>query len=171
MSIQNLLKDQLNGRILGWQSPQLCKRKTLFKPLPVKAPFIQVLHVNGNHWVTISNVKPNSDKIFDDTVCIYDSNWTEKSSLSLNTKQQICSFFKCKAKKVFFEFVNVDRQTNGSDCGLYALAFAAELAHGSDPSLFVFDSVNLRDHVLQCIKSEYVTLFPKKRKRRLGLGR
>ncbi len=75
-----------------------------------------------------------------------------KSSVSLEIKQHICSFYKCRAKQVHFDYINVDRQTNGSDCGLYALAYATELVHSGDPSLFVFDSSNLRDHILNCLR-------------------
>ena len=108
----------------------------MFKPLAPEVPFIQVLHVINNHWITASNIKPNSDTIYPDTVCLYDSIWYEKSSISLTTKQHVCSFYKSEASEIRFDFVNVDRQCNGSDCGVYALAFAAELAHGGDPALF-----------------------------------
>ena len=63
MAVQVLLKKQSDGRVFGWQSPQMYKRKD---PLPQNVPFIQVLHVNGNHWIiTVSNIRPKSDPTFD----------------------------------------------------------------------------------------------------------
>ena len=78
---------------------------------------------------------------------LYDSNWYKKSSISLTIKQHVCSFYKSEASEIRLDFVNVDRQCNGSDCGVYALAFAAELAHGGDPALFFWDVDNLRCHI------------------------
>ena len=73
----------------------------MFKPLAPKVPFIQVLHVNNNHWITASN----SDTIYPDTVCLYDSNWYEKSSISLTTKQHVCSFYKSEASEIRFNLL------------------------------------------------------------------
>ena len=108
VSVQCLLKKQTGENIFGWQSPQLSKRKAMFKPLAPKVPFIQVLHVNNNHWITASNIKPNSDTVYPDTVCLYDSNWSEKSSIILTTKQHVCSFYKSEASEIRFNFVNVE---------------------------------------------------------------
>ena len=151
MSIQYLLKNQTHRKIFGWQSTVLCQRKELFKSLPPKMPFIQVLHVNNNHWITVSNIRPNSDTVYPDSVCIYYSNWSAKSSLGHTTRQHICSFLKSKATKLHFDIINVDKQVNGSDCGVYALAFATELAHGSDPSNFIWDTSKMRSHIVSCI--------------------
>ena len=171
MSVQCLLKKQTGGSVLGWQSPQLSKRKSMFNPLPPKIPFIQILHVNGNHWVTVSNMKPKTSEVYPDTVCLYDSNWTEKSTVSLVTMQHICSFFKSDAATLYFDFVNVDRQSNSSDCGVYALAFAAELAHGGDPALFTWDVNNMRGHILNSMRTGFVPPFPKKDERKIRFGK
>ena len=76
-----------------------------------------------------------------------------------------------EAKELHFEYVNVDRQTNFSDCGVYALAFAAELAHGGDSAHYFWDEEGMRNHIIRCLEESYVSPFPKKGKRRLGLGK
>lgn len=45
--------------------------------------------------------------------------------------------------------------TNGWDCGLFAIAFATELVHGSDPSLCHFDTGTMRQHLLCCLEKGY----------------
>ena len=51
------------------------------------------------------------------------------------TKQQICSFMRLEADTLYFDLVNVQRQDNGSDCGVFALANATELTKHRDPVL------------------------------------
>ncbi len=176
---QCLLKKHTEGDILGFQSTQLCKRKKLFNSLPPKVPFIQVMNVNESHWITVSNIRARTDSagnvdIYPDTVCVYDCNWCTKSKISLTTKQEICSFYKPTSSKVHFEYVNVDRQPNSSDCGVFALAFATELAHNSDPTLFCWDINEMRKHLIKhlinCLERGQMTPFPKHSKRRLRLG-
>ncbi len=142
----------------------------MFKPLPLGVPFIQVLHVR-NHWITVSNVKPHSDSIFPDTVCIYDSNWSTEMPMNFATKRQICSFFKSKAKKIYFDIINVERQKDSFNCGAYALAFATELARGGDPASFFWSVGDMRNHILTSLKTGSVLPFPKKKERRLGFGK
>ncbi len=65
-------------------------------------------------------------------VYIYDSLTSKPPSNSLiNTT---CSFFKCEWDSIHFDVVNVQRQSNHYDCGLFAIAYAVELAHGEDPA-------------------------------------
>ena len=49
---QSLLKQQTNGEVFGWQSPQCAK--TTFQPIPQRQRFIQIIHKN-KHWITVSN--------------------------------------------------------------------------------------------------------------------
>lgn len=146
------------------------KKKDLFKPLPAKMPFIQVLHVNGNHWITVSNIRPKSDPTLD-SVGIYDSNWSSTAVVAPNTMQQICSFFKSMAQSITFNMINVERQTNMSDCGVFSLAYATELAYWGDPSVVVWDSDKMRQHIIDSVKNGCVLPFPKLGKRKIGFGR
>ena len=75
-------------------------------------------------------------KIVTDSVCIYDS---LKVSICLDTKKQICSLLQPQGMQLTLDLMNVQHQTNLSDCGLFAIAFATELASQQSPLLCEFD--------------------------------
>ena len=51
-------------------------------------------------------------------------------------------------------------QTNGNDCGLYAIANATALAFGRDPSKEQYIPSKLREHLLKCLEEKEMRLFP-----------
>ena len=94
MSVQCLLKKQSSGSLFGWQSPQLAKRKIMFNQLPPIMPFIQVLHVSvitGSQYPTSNLTLVKHIPI--PFVCMT-AIGLKKTTASLVTMQQICSFFK-----------------------------------------------------------------------------
>lgn len=54
------------------------------------------------------------------------------------------------------------RQRNGFDCGVFAIAFATSLAHGEDPSKLTYVLSQLRKHLAACMELERLTPFPSK---------
>ena len=67
--------------------------------------------------------------------------------------------------------MNVSRQTNAHDCGVYAIAYATELAYGADPITCNWDVMHMREHLLQCLDSGLLTRFPRlPSQRRIRLG-
>ena len=56
--------------------------------------------------------------------------------------------------------VPVQQQHNGSDCSIFAIAFAACLVYGHKPEDFTFDIARMRPHLLQCLKDGTITMFP-----------
>ena len=50
----------------------------------------------------------------------------------------------------------VQQQRNGSDCGVFATC----LAHFIDPVTVDFDISKMRPHLLSCLKSGDINLFP-----------
>ena len=54
-------------------------------------------------------------------------------------------------------------QRGSKDCGLFAIAFATELAFGHDPSNFIFDQSKMRQHLIKCFESRSISRFPKVR--------
>ena len=61
--------------------------------------------------------------------------------------------------------MNIQKQPNGSDCGIFALACATELACGRDPILCEWDVKNMRPYLIEngCM-ARYTA-------RRIGLGK
>ena len=145
-------------------------REFKFKPVLPKQKWVQILHVQSNHWITASNVDVYGDSAKSDIVYIYDS--LLSSTLSLQTKKQICSFVKPKNGQLLtFDIVNVVQQQNINDCGVFALAFAVEIVNKHDPAKFYWGA-NMREHLLDCLDQGRISRFPISRERpRLPLGR
>ncbi|KAL9978869.1 hypothetical protein ACROYT_G016450 [Oculina patagonica] len=61
---------------------------------------------------------------------------------------------------VSLEFVPVQQQTNDSDCGVFAIAFAVSLALGTDPMRATFDVRRMRLHLAACLKDKKLNMFP-----------
>jgi len=61
---QALLREQSGKKIYGFMSPQLCKLKELFPPVPPNSPYIQILHVHDCHWSTVSNIDISNGRQF-----------------------------------------------------------------------------------------------------------
>ena len=60
-----------------------------------------------------------------------------------------------------YQSVVANKQQGSRDCGIFALAYATELADGFDPSNFIFDQSKMRDHLFNCLENNRLTHFPK----------
>ena len=56
--------------------------------------------------------------------------------------------------------VRLDHQT--VDCGVFAIAFATDLAFGLNPASHHYEQDELRPHFIECLKSEQMAPFPSK---------
>ena len=63
-----LLKQLSCNEVKGFQNT-LLDQKFAFSPVPPCQKFIQILHVDGNHWILVSNIKMDGN-IAMDSVCI-----------------------------------------------------------------------------------------------------
>ena len=90
------------------------------------APFVQVLHTSGSHWILTSNITNDGGHLVD-TVGMYDS--LPRKSVNHNLAKQICSFYKlplrCKTMK--FDIMNIQLQPNSDDCSIFAQLNKADL--------------------------------------------
>ena len=68
---------------------------------------------------------------------------------------------KCDDEVFLTKTVPVHKQSNSSDRGLFALAFAFDLANNLDPSIITYNEKILRKHLLPCIENEEITKFLK----------
>ena len=48
-----------------------------------------------------------------------------------------------------------------NDCGLFAIAYATELAHGGDPAKVVYSQGEMRSHFIKCLENGILTPFPR----------
>ena len=54
----------------------------------------------------------------------------------------------------------IQNQVGGSDCGLFAIAFAVSICLGMNPSKFIYDQENMRRHLIECIENQKFSNFP-----------
>ena len=119
---QSLLKCQSQREksgVGGFQNPQYAKG---YRFQQEGGKFVQVLHVSNSHWITISNIGCGSD-----SVNVFDSAY---AFIDMDGKKQVCSLMKPSGDILIMDFVNIQHQGNGSDCGLFALACATDLVYG-----------------------------------------
>ena len=83
--------------------------------------FVQVLHEN-NHWVTVSS--PTERATF--VVYLYDS--LQKESLNKNVVKQIARLRKSEGAELRIISKAVQQQGDGYDYGIFAIAFATDIA-------------------------------------------
>lgn len=50
-------------------------------------------------------------------------------------------------------------QTNGHDCGIFAVAFAVSIASKKDPTNLHYDTSKMRQHLIECFKKGCITQF------------
>ena len=54
-------------------------------------------------------------------------------------------------------------QLGSKDCGLFAIAYAVEIAYGNDPAEFIFKQSDMRQHLHNSLTSKSMSAFPKVR--------
>ena len=80
----------------------------------MRKDFVQILHNREDHWFTISTIGLPSGH-----VNIYDSLYQTCTDHAID---QICSIIFTPNNAAHLHFIDVDKQTYSSDCGLYAIA-------------------------------------------------
>ena len=60
--------------------------------------------------------------------------------------------------------LNIQRQCNGWDCGVYAIAFATDLVNGKDPCLSRYLQEEMRRHLISCLEEGNMSPFPTEKK-------
>ena len=116
---------------------------------------IHIHHVSGNHFITSSNLQsPGS-------VTIYDS--LKGGTSDPNLHLQLTAIYSPDSCPPTIRQAQITNgQQGGVDCGVFAIAYAVELAFGNNPADFVFDQRNMRKHLLSSLENRCITPFPKK---------
>ena len=65
--------------------------------------------------------------------------------------------------KMIVSFHSIQKQADTCSCGLFALAFAAAVLDGKSPIEAVSDVQNMRTHLIQCLESQNLVPFPKRK--------
>ena len=64
--------------------------------------------------------------------------------------------------QIAFKVRRIQFQKGSADCGLFAIAYATDLAFGNAPASFQYEQGALRAHFLDCISNNKLVPFPKK---------
>lgn len=148
------MKNQfINPKINGFQSVLNKQRVARFKK--VEKDMVQILHrgsLSSGHWFTISTLNCPEG-----TVNVFDSMYTD---LDQESKSQILSILKHDGKNVKFHAIPVQRQVGGTECGLFAIAFAVALSFGLNPAKLIFDQSKMRAHLISCLSEQKFVNFP-----------
>lgn len=121
-----------------------------------KSNFIQILHDGKDHWLTVAGSESNEIRCFDSM---------KKSSFPHSVLRQIAQLMHTSERQIRIITSPVQQQTNGYDCGLYAIAFATELAFGFNPEEASFNQSEMRSHLLNCYKNQTMDRFPRMKSR------
>ena len=78
-----------------------------------------------------------------------------------HVKMQIFNIFKCIGKELTVNVKACQQQTNGVDCGVFAVANLFHILTGADIGRTKIREDKMRDHLLQCIKSGHFKEFEK----------
>lgn len=98
--------------------------------------FVQILNICNSHWVTASNVFCNKNQL-----CVYDS---LRSPLDPKTQQILSWLLRPQSDNFMVLQPAVQQQTNFSNCGVFAIAFAYAVCQGQPPELCLFTEGRLR---------------------------
>ena len=63
------------------------------------------------------------------------------------------------------KYIDTQMQSGSSDCGIFAVAFATALANGEAPGAMHFNQPKNRRHLVDCLESQFLSVFPVMRKR------
>jgi len=158
-----LLK-RLHPQQEGLKDTSYLSEKLVWQAKPIS--FVQVIHVKGNHWACLSNKFCGASKVE-----LFDSLHTHSLHKSrgpdCSIVEQACAILKAPVKSIKVNVVSVQQQSGQSECGLYAMAFAADLCVNIDPCSQVYYESKLRSHLLKCFVSQKITPFPSRRRRML----
>ena len=143
---QRLLKKQFPN-LLGLQSTLLQQKKRQ-QGIERNNLQLQVIHSRGDHWIVASTIFAD-----DGQVNVYDSVY---HAIDKETEVIIANLFGSLSIRI----VNIEKQSGGSDCGVYAIALITALAFGMDPIVLKFNQPLMRRHLIQYIEDHMLMPFP-----------
>lgn len=114
--------------------------------------FVQIVNIGGNHWVTVTNIRCEENRIK-----VYD---TLYRSMSNTDKFKLAALLNTSLESMVIEWPSVQIQEGDSDCGLFAMAIALALCNGQDPCQQSYDQNVMRVHLASCFQCEEIATFP-----------
>ena len=79
------------------------------------------------------------------------------TDFSLNQVRQL---FFCDNSMPNFEQIKCYEQVGSTDCGLFAIAYAADILNGNNIYDLIYDQTKMREHLIACLEQQKITAFP-----------
>jgi hypothetical protein len=140
----------------GLETPLLNQSVRGFSVPARDRPVVQI-HNLGGHWAT------SHRPAFSNDVIVYDSmlslNATGEPILVPNFVRQLKQMYDSIGQSLIVRCPRVTQQTNGIDCGVFAIAFATDLCIGVDPATREYDHARLGGTSLIALGREGCTRF------------
>ncbi|XP_022100265.1 uncharacterized protein LOC110984395 [Acanthaster planci] len=157
VAAQQLLHRQFPG-LEGLQEPVL---GNVLQFKPIVSDGIQVIQNGSNHWVTLRKLGKK--------VKVMDS---KNMGLTRQLTHQVINLCGVDgdgdgeaaggSSTLEVRLPRMHRQRGSSDCGVFALAYATEVAFQGNPELVVYEQRRLRQHLQECLEFREMRPFPKK---------
>ena len=144
----HILLKQVNPMIEGFQKTTLGPARNFDV---VTSEFVQILHTGQQHWVCTSSVG-----CLPGTVNLFDSLFHD--IIATEVEEQLKDLM--ADKFVGINIVPVQQQRNGSDCGVFSIAFATCIMYNRSPEVVTFDVPQMRPHLYRCLRTGVITPFP-----------
>lgn len=164
-----ILKNQFStiNNLHGFYDPQSMNAKQTKKfKFFVEYPnrFIQILHDGDMHWYTLTNI--NSKHKYQ--VQAYDSFFMNKTYI--NNEYLVRCLRKLLKPSDIIDLTDnihvecsiepVQKQSDSTLCGLFAIAFIIDICLGKNPINLVYDEFQMRQHLYKCLNQNYFDSFP-----------
>ena len=158
-----LIRRESGNSILGLQSPVIGQGDGVFKTVGTHQKFIQILNMSNCHWVLVTNIDIQRNKVSENVVRVYDS--YKSKVVTSRALYDICCLMRPRGKSITIDFMNTTMQPNPNDCGLFALANAFAVAKNIEPVLCEWDIKEMRKHLLKCFETRQLVVFPYQQRR------
>ena len=133
------------------QSVIYCRKPEKFTP--VAADHLQLIHNGKDHWILTRSINCR--------VQIFDSMRKKKQNgIIQRSIQCLYTLYKTEGG-ITADLMNVQAQTDYFNCGVFAIAYAADILSGISPIMSVYDVDKMRSHFIKCLEEEELTPFPK----------
>ncbi|XP_078692961.1 polycystin-1-like protein 2 [Branchiostoma floridae x Branchiostoma belcheri] len=117
---------------------------------------LQIHHTGQFHWVVSSSIGGH--------VSVYNS---IPSGINDSLEYQLCQCYppvsNLDTDVLIVKVPRVQLQSSSSTCGLFAIAWAVDIAMGTDVAQVWYDESKMRAHLLDCFKRRHLTPFPRVR--------
>ena len=158
--LREIVGDSIGGLQLTVKVPVFdeINQKWIYKlPMdPAPQPSCQIHHNHKDHWV--------ASMYYNNEIYVLDSLGNDRPPDRLITNGltiQLSQIYGKDKNNIRVNIPSVIKQTNSTDCGLFAIAFITSFClRKSTPHQLIYDSNKLRNHLLECFENNKMSEFP-----------